>query len=61
MIIDFESKNMAWRFYFSIDWRSFYIAIVLAGIDISFHILSVRDIVYPNSASAIHSSAVNPE
>ena len=46
MIIDFESKNMAWRFYLSLDWRTFYIAIVIAGIDIEFHIMSMRVIIY---------------
>ena len=49
MMLDWESENMAWRFYLQIEWRCFYFALVLAGIDMSFHILSLRDIVYQSS------------
>lgn len=48
MIIDFESKNMAWRFYLHIEWTCFYIALVIAGVDIEFHITNLRDIIYEN-------------
>ena len=51
MILDWESENMAWRFYLQIEWGSFYFALVLAGIDISFGINNLRDIIYHGSAS----------
>lgn len=49
MIIDFESKNMAWRFYLQIEWTCLYIAFVIAGVDVAFHVTNLRDIVYEDS------------
>ena len=46
MKIDRESENMAWRFYFSIGWDHFFIAVVIAGVDIEFHVQNVRNILY---------------
>ncbi len=50
MKLDWESENMAWRFYLQIEWGGFYFGLVLAGIDLAFHIMSVRDIVYPKDS-----------
>ena len=46
MEFKWESEDMGWAYYFYLDWESFYIAIVLAGIDIQFHIHNLRDIIY---------------
>ena len=46
MNLQWESDNMAWAYYFHLDWESLYIAVVLAGIDIQFHIYNLRDIIY---------------
>lgn len=53
MIIDLESADMAWRFYLNIKWTCFYIAVVIAGIDIEFHIINLRDVIYQSSASKV--------
>lgn len=43
MKIDWESKNMLWRFYFLLGREAFYVAIVLGGVDIEFHIHDLRE------------------
>ena len=53
MIIQWESENMAWGFYFHLGWKSFFIAFTIAGVDVEFHIYNVRDIVYDSSTSII--------
>ncbi len=47
MKIDWESENMAWAFYLSLSREGFFFVLMLAGVDIAFHILYMRDIVYP--------------
>ena len=53
MKIDWESQNMAWRIYFQVDWGGLCMALVIAGVDISFHILNLRDIVYQDDSEFI--------
>lgn len=42
MKVDWESKNMLWSFYLSLDFGGIYIDLTLWGIDIEFHILNLR-------------------
>lgn len=42
MKFTWESENMLWSFYLSLDFGGFYIALMLWGIDIEFHILNLR-------------------
>jgi len=46
---EWESENMAWRFYFNISTESFYIAVTLAGVDLEFHIHNLRSVIYDSS------------
>jgi len=42
MKVDWESENMLWSFYLSLDFGGIYIALTLWGIEIEFHILNLR-------------------
>ena len=46
MKIQWESENMAWLLYFSLDWKGIYAEITLAGINIHFHIDNIRNVIY---------------
>jgi len=52
MKLDWESDNMAWGIYISLNWRAFYFCIVLAGIDFEFHIHNLRDVFYEETQSS---------
>jgi len=46
MKIQWESKNMAWGYFFQLSSKSFYITVTIAGVDIEFHIANLRNVVY---------------
>lgn len=52
MEFKWESEDMGWAYYFYLGWRSFFIGVTLAGIDIEFHIANMRGIVYPKEDKA---------
>ena len=47
------NENESWGFYFHLSTKSVYIAVVIAGIDIEFHVHNVRSIVYYSEEKVI--------
>ena len=45
MNLRWESENMLWGFFFSLNREAFYVALTLGGVDIEFHIHNLRGVI----------------